>query len=262
MPELPDLHVYAKNLNKAVANKNITALKMYYKDKPSTYFTEYFEKIQGTKITVIEREGKELRFFLENGNSFNVHLMLNGRFRIHKTQDEDVISSKIISLDFDDGNTLTLSDYQDMAKFTLNAPQSPVPDALSKDFTFDYFLMQVNLSKRKNIKGFLIDQHIIRGIGNAYADEILYEANISPESVTGKIPGEKLKDLFNAVISVLNWAIEKIEEAAPDTINKEIRNFLKLHNTGIKETAKGERIFTGTIQKKYTYFTNSQITYK
>ncbi|MDR1688646.1 MAG: hypothetical protein LBS21_08560 [Clostridiales bacterium] len=262
MPELPDLHVYAKNLNKEVVNKNITALKMYYKDKPSTYFTEYFEKIQNTKITEINREGKELRFLLENGNSFNVHLMLNGRFRIHKTQDEGVISSKIISLDFEGGNTLTISDYQDMAKVALNAPKSPVPDALSEDFTFDYFMMQVNLSKRKNIKGFLIDQHIIRGIGNAYADEILYEAAISPESVTGKIPGEKLRDLYDTIISVLNWAIKEIENAAPDTINKEIRSFLKVHNSGITQTAKGERIFTGTIQKKYTYFTGSQITYK
>ena len=75
--------------------------------------------------------------------------------------------------------------------------------------------------KRTNIKTFLLDQKNIRGIGNAYADEILWEAGISPLSVCNKIPDKKIKEMAKAISFVLEDAEKQIRKAQPDIISGE-----------------------------------------
>jgi formamidopyrimidine-DNA glycosylase len=75
-----------------------------------------------------------------------------------------------------------------------------------------------------------MDQHVIRGIGNAYADEILWDAGISPFSISNKIPGKKIDALVKSIKSVLKEAEKEIVKRDPGIISGEVRDFLKIHN--------------------------------
>jgi len=260
MPELPDLCVYSENLKKRILDKKIVSVTIgnpYKVNSPG----EFREKLTGTSIQDIVREGKELRFLLANNNSFNVHLMLSGKFTVCTHGEVEKIGSKIITLFLEDTQAFVTADYQGLCKVTLNAKTAKAPDALSDTITFEYFRGIAKKNAYKNVKAVLIDQNVVRGIGNAYVDEILWKADISPESVLGKIPEEKLNDLFQAIPLVLNEAIQTIQKTAPDIISGEERGFLKVHNPQKRFTDEGDKIIKKTVAAKITYFTEKQKLY-
>lgn len=261
MPELPDLEMYARNLRGLVLNREISQAIVHFASKTNAAQTTFDKKLVGSEICEIGREGKELLFSLKNGAQFSVHLMLSGRIMLLSADELGDLKAKIFSLRFCDGGAMAFCDFQRMLKVTLNPKKSEVPDALSAKFTQEYLTFMAFRNAGMNVKGFLIDQHIIRGIGNAYADEILYAANVSPESVVGKIPKEALSDLHGAILSVLKDAVLQIERIKPDIISGEERGFLKVHNAKLKETEKGEPIIKKTIATKTTYFTAGQRRY-
>ena len=107
-----------------------------------------------------------------------------------------------------------------------------------------------------------MDQQVLRGIGNAYADEILWEAGISPFSVSNKIPAEKVKELAKAIKKVLKDAEKQIVKSHPDIITGEVRDFLKIHNAKKKESPTGAAIEHGTVNSRKTYYTKEQELYE
>lgn len=260
MPELPDLHVYSINLKKMILGRTITSVRIC---NPRKFDTPdiFRQTLTGTNIRDIVREGKELHFLLANNNSFGVHLMLSGKFFIANENDDGPISGKILALDFEDHQSFVIADYQGLCKVSLNPKAGKAPDALSEQFTFDYFTRMIHKNALKNIKAVLIDQNAVRGIGNAYVDEILWKADISPESVSGKIPETKIKDLYEAISFTLHDAIQNILKIAPDIINGEERSFLRVHNPRKKCTDNGDKIIKKTIATKTTYFTDRQQLY-
>ena len=264
MPELPDLHVFAGNLKKRILNKTISSVTVYNTRKidiPGLFC----EKLTGTNIRDIVRDGKELFFMLANENCFSVHLMLSGKFFVCDQNEMEKINSKIVALNLVESQTFVVADYQMLCRITLNPKPPKTPDALSAAFTFEYFARTLKKNALKNIKAVLIDQNVVRGIGNAYVDEILWKADISPESVTGKIPEEKLKDLYEAIPFIFNDAIENIQKISPDIINGEERSFLRVHNRNKKYTGEGDKIgdkiIVKTVATKTTYFTEKQKLY-
>lgn len=261
MPELPDLEMYARNLRKLALNREIMQVTLHVPSKANATQTAFAGKLVGSEISEIAREGKELFFCLKNGARFSVHLMLSGKIALLSADELDGLKSRIFFIRFEDGGAMAFCDVQRMLKIALNPKKSGVPDALSDKFTPEYLQFMAFRMGGMNVKGFLIDQHIIRGIGNAYADEILYAANISPESVVGKIPREALSALHGAILSVLKDAILQIERISPGIISGEERSFLKVHNAKLNETGKGERILKKTIATKTTYFTAEQRLY-
>lgn len=262
MPELPDLQIFSKNLRKKVSNKKIVSAEVFNKSKLNVDASVVKSKLLETKIVDIVREGKELYFQLENNDVFSIHLMLNGKFDICDSNKVPNIKYKILSISFEDEQALVVADFQGLCKVTFNPTMTDVPDALGETFTFEYLLNAVNNNRRKNIKAFLINQDIIKGIGNAYADEILWKANISPESTVGKIPEENLKELFDAISYILKDAIVNIEKISPDIISGEERSFLKVHNSKKKQTDEGEEILIKKIASKTTYYTEKQQLFK
>ena len=257
MPELPDLHIFSENLKKRILNKNIDSITVHNRRKIDTPDL-FSKKLTGTSIRDIVRDGKELFFYLSNDNCFSVHLMLNGKFFICNRDEEGKINGKIMTLCFEDEQIFTIADYQGLCRITLNPKAPKTPDALSNAFTFEYFKGTIKRNSWKNIKALLIDQNVVRGIGNAYVDEILWKADISPESVSGKIPEEKVKDLYEAIPFVLIDAIHNIRKISPDIISGEERSFLRVHNPRRKLTDEGDKIIVKTVASKTTYFTEKQ----
>jgi formamidopyrimidine-DNA glycosylase len=109
-----------------------------------------------------------------------------------------------------------------------------------------------------SIKTVLTEGKVIRGIGNAYVDEILYAAKISPFSKADKIPATKVDDLIKAIKTVLTDAEKAILKAYPDTITEKKRDFLQVHLPKKKQNPAGELIHTAEIDSRKTYYTDSQ----
>ncbi|CAM4020034.1 formamidopyrimidine-DNA glycosylase [Pedobacter westerhofensis] len=259
MPELPDLEVFSRNLSTKLKNKQVKEVLVGSTKKLNVSAEELQKAIVGQKIVKIYRDGKELYFEFENKTVLSMHMMLNGE--LHLSKDEETPKYAILRLIFKGGNILTLTDFRGLAHATLNPEADDTPDALSRIVDAHFFETTL-ASKKGAIKNILLDQHVIRGIGNAYADEILWEAGISPFSAANKIPVPKLKSLAKAVRHVLDNAVKQISSSRPGLISGEMRDFLKIHHPKKTHSPSGVPILMKKTGARKTYYTDEQETYK
>ena len=253
MPELPDLEVFSMNLNKALAGKKLSRLKVSKGVKPGVSKAALAKALENEKLEKVAREGKELRLLFANGNVLGLHMMLHGKLEwIEKTPPKYTL----LELWFSNNKGLALTDFQRKARFMLNPGPAEAPDAMSGEANAAFWKKQ--LQKRTAIKKLMLDQHIVGGIGNAYADEILWKARISPFSVSNKIPAPKVKALAAAVKQVLKKAVQQIRKEDPEIIGGELRDFLLIHNSHKKKSPGGATILTKTVGGRKTYYTKEQ----
>lgn len=255
MPELPDLQVFSSNLDKKFAGKTVTRVVLTPSKRTKTTAAALKKALEKQKLKKVYREGKELRFEFTNKTILGLHLMLRGQ--LYLFEQKHTHKHAIIELLFNNDTGLVLTDYQHMAAPSLNPEESEVPDALSRSLTPAYLEEQLSAT-RSTIKNILLDQHVIRGIGNAYADEILWDAGISPFSISNKIPGNKIKALAQSIPKVLKQAEKQIRKSNPDIISGEIRDFLLIHNAHQTHSPSGAAIEQKTAGGRKTYFTAEQ----
>jgi formamidopyrimidine-DNA glycosylase len=254
MPELPDLQVFSRNLEKKLKGKTLTRFNILQDKKLNVPKAKLKKALEGAKLKAVYREGKELRFAFANGHILGMHLMLKGR--LHWYGETEEVKHVIAELIFKDQGII-LTDYQKKASLTLDPATKDAPDALSNEVNYS-FLKQALSKKKTNIKAFLLDQKNIRGIGNAYADEILWEAGISPFSVASAIPDGKIRILAKKIRSVLTQAEKQILKIDPNLITGEERSFLKIHNSTKKKSPKGGTIQNEMLNSRITYYTAEQ----
>lgn len=259
MPELPDLQVFSRNLSKKLKGKVLSKITVRNAKKLKVPAKELEKTLEKQKLARVYREGKELYFGFEKGDILGLHLMLKGR--LYFFEEENPHKYTIVELLFDDSTGLALTDFQGAAVPTLNPEPKEAPDALSKEADAAFLKEQLSQS-RSAVKSFLLDQHIIRGIGNAYADEILWEAGISPFSVCNRIPAAKVNALHKAIGKVLEEAEKQIIQADPDIISGEIRDFMKIHNANKRESPTGAAIKQKAVGGRKTYYTDEQELFK
>jgi formamidopyrimidine-DNA glycosylase len=254
MPELPDLQVFSKNLTRKLKGKKVKKLSFPYTKKLKIPAAKFSKAIEGGKVKGIERVGKELYFEFDNGNVVSLHLMLRGNMFLFEKKHEQ--KYPIVEFYFTDNSGLVLTDFQGQANATLNPEERDSPDAMSKEVNFTF--LKKLFQRKATVKNVLLDQKLIRGIGNAYADEILWAAGISPFSVSSKIPDEKIKALSKAIKSVLKKAEKTILKTNPDIITGEIRDFLPIHNSKKEKSPTGGEIKIETVGGRKTYYTDEQ----
>ena len=260
MPELPDLEVFRINVFRRLTSKRLIALDVHNPKKVRGAKSTLLRELVGKELLRIDRVGKELFFDFGDTNVLAAHLMLSGAMSIVSAEEAAVIDHKIFSMDFQQ-ETLVISDRGGLCTVKYKPPTEPTPDALDAAFTLQYLHRMVRVKPFTNAKAFLIDQHMVKGIGNAYADEILWHARISPHSLVGKIPTEQLAILHSAVRTVLESAIDEIKKISPNIISGEERSFLKVHNRFLKQTETGYPIIVEKIATKTTYHTKEQVLY-
>ena len=262
MPELPDLEVFKGNIFKKLTSKRLIDVNVYNHQKVTIPQEILKQELKGRVLTSIDRFGKELLFDFAEGKIISAHLMLSGKISI--VSDLSAIANikfKIFSLHFENESVI-FSDMGSLCTIRYKPRRDGVPDAFGTDFTLEYFY---NIARKKatmNIKAFLIDQKVVKGIGNAYVDEILWYARVSPHSIVGKIPAEILANIYDAIGIVLKEAVISIKAIAPDIISGEERSFLQVHTKSKKQTETGFPIRIERIVSKMTYFTEEQILYR
>lgn len=253
MPELPDLQVFSKNLTKMLKGKVLESIVIHNKQKIKVSEKELQSLVAKTLVKVY-REGKRLFFDFGKDAVLSMHLMLHGK--LVYSEDENP-KYALVSLKFKGAQTLSITDFQKMASIELNPEPAKAIDALSSKLTEKHLFDIVQASKAK-IKSLLMDQNLIGGIGNAYADEILYAAGISPLSIANKIPEKQVHKLAKVMKDVLENAEKQILKEHPDIISGEIRDFMKVHNKNAKTDSKGNEILQMKVGGRSTYYTSQQ----
>ncbi|MDB5203912.1 MAG: DNA-formamidopyrimidine glycosylase [Ferruginibacter sp.] len=258
MPELPDIAVFSANLDKIFSGKKLLRLKVVKGDKLPDKPAALTKRLKGKKLEKIYRSGKEMRFQFEGGTLVGLHLMLTGDIFVFDKKNDH--HSTIVELYFEDGPNLALTDRMRNANIKLDPVDKEGVDALGKEFNFKY--LKKALQRKTNIKKVLTDQDAIRGIGNSYSDEILWEIRVSPYSIAAAIPDEKIRELVKATKKILKKEISMINKHYPGKVNGEVKDFLKIHTKKKEQSPTGRPIIIDTHGMMKTYYTDEQLLYK
>ncbi len=238
MPELPDLLYIRKYLERNLAGVRITGvdiaqpivLRTAVRGDPAGLLT-------GRTIVAVSLRGPFIRLSLDPPLDLVVNLMLAGRLQ-HQRPGERPVGHRCVSFLLGDGSRLNIADEKKMAKvYCVDAGNYGVipkfdrqgVDILSDAFTLPAFRSLVSLHGRKQVRVFINDQTILSAIGNAYADEILFEARIHPKTFVGKLGADQVDALYAAIRSVMRWAIEEVERAG-EPIEQKVRAHLRVRN--------------------------------
>jgi len=253
MPEIPDLNIFSRNLSKRLNGKTLIEINVIVPRKLKVPESALKDALEGQQLAAIAREGKELYFSFQNGHVLGLHLMLHGTMYWYEGKNENRFT--IVELLFSDNTGLAITDWQKAVILTLD-PQTPkVPDAMNMP---DGYLKTALKGNSRYIKTVLTEGKVVRGIGNAYVDEILYAAKISPFSKADKIPNNKIEQLIKVIPAVLTDAENHISNIFPDTITEKERDFLQVHRPKQKLTLAGEPIRTAEIDSRKTYYIDAQ----
>jgi len=253
MPEIPDLNIFSSNLAKRLVGKKLTSIRIPVPRKLKEPEAAFKAALEGQELTAINRVGKQLYFNFKDGHVLGLHLMLYGSMHWYEGKNENKFT--IADLLFFGGTGLAITDWQKSVTLSLDPEVSTVPDAMELKEGYLYTALE---KINRPIKTVLTDGKVVQGIGNAYVDEILYAAKLSPFSIAAKIPEKKISILTEAIKEVLTDAEAHIRQNFPDTITEKERDFLKVHLPKHKLTPNGEPILVTEIASRKTYYTEAQ----
>jgi len=207
MPELPEVERAARALSRAALGKTIAVVRAIHPSLRRKLPPARARVAKGKRIRTIERRGKHQLLGLDNGDTLVVHFRMNGDWAIGTTTDElDRFARAVIELS--DGTRISLVDRRALSSITLDKEGSSSLPKLGKeasDPTLDgNYFAEVLQRRRIPIKPALMDQSVLAGLGNIYAAEALWEAELDPRSPAAKMSKEKLEKLVAAIRLVLS----------------------------------------------------------
>ncbi|AGR41545.1 DNA-formamidopyrimidine glycosylase [Spiroplasma taiwanense] len=251
MPELPEVETVVRSLNKRIKGLTIKNVKITYPNliKTNIEIKDFENILKERKIDNITRIAKHIIFHFQDKVLIS-HLRMEGKWFIYENL--IFLNQKHIEAIFELSNNSFLV-YHDTRKFgTFHLQnfdgylqQNPInkvgPEPFQKDIDGQYFFNVMSKSS-KYIKTVLLDQTKISGIGNIYADEILFHSKIHPESRALNLNLENYEKIFEASVKVLNRSIElggsTIDTYQPEQgIDGKFQNELKVH------TRKGKKCY-------------------
>jgi formamidopyrimidine-DNA glycosylase len=257
MAELPDLTVYAEILSRRFAGKTLKDLDVKVAKKINVPVDELQTSIVGKKLSAVSRYGKTLHFHFAGDMVLQIHLMLRGELVLLDKDNPDP-KYKILGFTFTGGEGFAVVDILRQATTTLHPEEAKSPDAL--EIKQDELAALLSKSK-KMVKEVLMDQKKLRGIGNSYADEILWHARISPFSTANAIPEKAVKKLFSSMKTVLKEAIGDIAKENGDELHGELRTVMKVHGAKIDKSPGGAALKSEKIGGRTSYYTDEQELY-
>jgi formamidopyrimidine-DNA glycosylase len=212
MPELPEVETYVRELEPELQARSIVHAHVFWPRiiaEPSV--PEFIEAIRGQRFAHFDRRGKYMLLGMESQLTLIVHLRMTGELHLHPPAVESDKHTHVV-LDLDDGRSLH---YRDQRKFgrlwLVDDPKRIVqrlgPEPLSSAFTSETLAQQV-AGRSASIKSLLLDQAVVAGVGNIYADEALFRAGIHPLRPGGELTPDELARLHRGLQIVLRRGIE------------------------------------------------------
>jgi len=230
MPELPEVETVRRGLSKLIIGK---VVKSETHDTPKGFpntAADVQQFLIGASITDVRRRAKVLIIDLSNDYSLLVHLKMTGQLvfvgdeRFGAGHPNDSLVNELpdkstrVTLVFEDGSQLYFNDQRKFGWLKLlpkieipNLPfmQKVGPEPLEKDFTAQQFTERFKRRAKTNIKAAILDQSVVAGVGNIYADESLWGAKIHPQRLVSSITKKEFETLYHELREVMNLAIEK-----------------------------------------------------
>jgi formamidopyrimidine-DNA glycosylase len=211
MPELPEVETIRTQLAPRLEGRTFMRVEILDPrlTRPHDLF-EVAEELEGDRVVAVERRGKYLLVRLESGLGLLVHLRMTGSFGFAPVSHERAV------IELDDGGRLG---YRDVRRFGtwlvlegvelepyLAAKNGPEP--LGPRFTAGWLVGQ--LSRRKApLKAVLLDQRVVAGLGNIYADEALWRARLNPLRAANGLTAEEVARLTRAIRAALRAGLER-----------------------------------------------------
>jgi len=242
MPELPEVETVRRGLERLIIGK---VIKKVTHDTPKSFpnaTADVKEFLIGAKIIAVRRRAKVLLIDLSSDYSLVIHLKMTGQLvfvgdvRFGAGHPSDSLINQLpdkstrVTVDFDDGSQLFFNDQRKFGWMklipTIEVPNIDFmkrvgPEPLDADFTWQQFAERFKRRSKTSIKAALLDQTVVAGVGNIYADESLWGAKIHPKRLVGSITNTEFKELYTDLREVMNLAIEKGGSSNHTYINAE-----------------------------------------
>jgi formamidopyrimidine-DNA glycosylase len=226
MPELPDIEVYLHALRPRLLGQRLSAVRVAHPflvrtvDPPLAAF-------EGRELARLSRLGKRVVLSFEGDLHLVIHLMIAGRFAFKEPQAKLAKNFALAGFDFPAG-TLVLTEAGKKRRASLHAVRGQAGlDALDPgglevlDSTLDAFSRALT-RENHTLKRALTDPHLLSGIGNAYSDEILHHARLSPVLLTSRLSADALERLYRSTLDVLRGAtarlVAELGDGFPDKV--------------------------------------------
>jgi len=223
MPELAEVETVRRGLEKVLVGKRITGCKVHIAkliEAPITDIDEFEKKVIGRRFENVRRRGKHLIFGLDNGYAVMAHLMMRGHMRIVAPGILGESRYLGVVFELEDGYQCRYYDVWGWGEFRLvrdlieeHARHIPALGRMGREPLDDGFdgkhLQQAAGNRRTSIKAALLDQAVVAGIGNIYADESLFRAGVRPDRRVGELDEREWNRLAESIIEVLADAVAK-----------------------------------------------------
>jgi formamidopyrimidine-DNA glycosylase len=213
MPELPEVETVVRSLRQPLIGRTVT--RMWY-DWPRTLRTpgpdEFAARIIGQTFRSVDRRAKYIVCALDQ-ELLIVHLKMTGRLYVVGADEQHEADRWVhFRLGLDNGHELRFSDARKFGRVYLAQELIQItpalgPEPLTDDFTEGVFRDRLR-GRHKNIKALLLDQGFIAGVGNIYADESLFRANIHPLRRANDLTDAEIARLYETVRAALNDGID------------------------------------------------------
>ncbi len=227
MPELPEVETIRRDLERVLLGKDITDVSIRNKRLVRGDQVTFLAHTIGNQFSRITRRGKLLQFHLAHSDQvLHIHLKMTGQLICqiaggfiaggHPSAKIEALPNEYthVIFTFEDGTVLYFNDVRTFGYVALMSPQSHAealakfgPEPVDEALTSSAF--QEALSGKRSVKAVLLDQSVIAGIGNIYADEICFRALILPQRRVDTLSRQEKKRLYNAMRSIIKLAVEK-----------------------------------------------------
>ncbi len=214
MPELPEVETTRRGLAPHCEGARVVRLKVREPRLRWPVGAEMPASVAGRSIERLDRRGKYLIFRLSDGAAMLMHLGMSGSVRV-VSPDRPPLRHDHIDIALDNDKLLRFHDPRRFGSLHYAAAdienhrllRTLGPEPLSDAFTGDY-LWQLSRGRRSAVKPFIMDSHVVVGVGNIYAAESLYRAGIHPSRAAGRIASPRYENLVGHIRDVLSEAIE------------------------------------------------------
>jgi formamidopyrimidine-DNA glycosylase len=239
MPELPELEVVCEVLQRRAVGRTLAAVEVLPPGGPIVVrdlTAAGFEKtLSGAVIAAVARRGKFLVFTLQAGSTsvfLAVNPKLSGRLQLAEPSGKRLPRTHVL-FSFAEGGQLRYVDQKQMGQIYLTRDLGIVPGYAGMgpepfEVTLEQFRERLK-PYRGEIKGVLTRGEFVAGIGNAYADEILWTARLHPFRKRTQLTAEEVERLYAAMQSTLREAVEKVRVEMGEYIERKPRDFLSVH---------------------------------
>jgi formamidopyrimidine-DNA glycosylase len=229
MPELPDITVYIEALERRVVGRRLDAVRVHSPFLVRT-FDPPLDAVRGKMVSGIRRVGKRIAMGLEDELWLVLHLMIAGRLHWKPAGAKIGAKNALAAFDFPDGS-LVLTEAGSKRRaglFVLRgeaALKAVDPGGLEPlAATLDEFRSALD-RENHTLKRALTDPHLFSGVGNAYSDEILHRARLSPLVLTRKIGPDEAARLYEATRAVLTEWTDRLRSEAGDGFPEKVTAF-------------------------------------